>query len=62
MSIETTNTEESPSLKLIEVEMTSVETQCKTKAITTTRNVAKSIEGIKTTQEDVLDLTKSLDD
>ncbi|CAG8693353.1 4305_t:CDS:1, partial [Scutellospora calospora] len=50
--IETTNIEESSRVELIEVEMTSVETQYKTEAITTTKNIAKSIEEIKTTQED----------
>ncbi|CAG8665640.1 3876_t:CDS:1, partial [Scutellospora calospora] len=49
MSIETSNIKKSPRLELIEVEITSVETQYKTKAITTTKNIAKSMEGIKTT-------------
>ncbi|CAG8681672.1 9764_t:CDS:1, partial [Scutellospora calospora] len=52
ISIETSNIEESSRVKLIEVEMISVKTQCETEAITTTRNIAKSIEGIKITQED----------
>ncbi|CAG8677301.1 5260_t:CDS:2, partial [Scutellospora calospora] len=43
MSIETTNIEESPRIELIEIEMTSVKTQGETKAITTTRNIAKKI-------------------
>ncbi|CAG8708987.1 7925_t:CDS:1, partial [Scutellospora calospora] len=41
MIIETTNIEKLSRVELIEVEMTLVETQYKTKAITTTRNIAK---------------------
>ncbi|CAG8576075.1 8064_t:CDS:1, partial [Scutellospora calospora] len=48
----TTNIEESSRVELIEVEMISVKTQCETEAITTTRNIARSMKGIKTTQED----------
>ncbi|CAG8540421.1 532_t:CDS:2, partial [Scutellospora calospora] len=52
MSIETTNIDKLLSLKLIEVEMTLDEIQPKAKAKATTKNVTKSIEGIKAIQED----------
>ena len=60
MNIETTNIAELPSLELIEVEMITDEMQTKAKEIA--KNVAKSIEGIKIIQEDVVESAKSLED
>ena len=60
MNIETTNIAELPSLELIEVEMITDEMQTKAKEIA--KNVAKSMEGIKIIQEDVVESAKSLED
>ena len=60
MNIETTNIVELPSSKPIEVEMITDETQNKAKEIA--KNVAKSMEGIKIIQEDIVVSAKSLED
>ena len=60
MNIETTNIVELPSSVPIEVEMITDETQNKVKEIA--KNVAKSMEGIKIIQEDVVESAKSLED
>src|SRR5205085_1867101 len=60
INIETTNIVELPSSEPIEVEMIIDETQNKAKEIA--KNVAKSIEGIKIIQEDIVVSAKSLED
>ena len=60
MNIETTNIAKLLSLELIEVEMITDEMQTKAKEIAI--NVAKSMEGIKIIQEDIVELAKSLED
>ena len=60
MNIETTNIVELPSSEPIEVEMITDETQNKAKEIA--KDVAKSMEGIKIIQEDIVVSAKSLED
>jgi len=60
INIKTTNIVNLPSLELIEVEMITDEMQTKAKEIA--KNIAKSMEGIKIIQEDVVESAKSLED